>query len=215
MMEFFAGMFAFGTITFWMLILFEFCFLFYCVECVRGVLGIFSVLVAAAIFLFLGGIPIFSFLSELSMWSLLLYVGGYIGIAVAYSFLKWDRYCARASKKLKKALRDFANQKFPPNATETDEQLREDVLCGRIPEKHKESWYRITSCSGISSIPIASDNKNRIVTWMMFWPWSLAWTVLRDYVLELFDTIFEYLKMVYQKIANRHYKDLDSTLFGK
>ncbi len=58
------------------------------------------------------------------------------------------------------------------------------------------------------SKPAAKDSKNRITTWMMFWPWSALWWFLSDFITEVFDRIYTSFAKVYQRIAERHLKGL-------
>jgi hypothetical protein len=44
-----------------------------------------------------------------------------------------------------------------------------------------------------------SNNKSHIIGWMVFWPWSLLWTLTGDF----FNTIYDTLANVYQRITDR------------
>jgi hypothetical protein len=51
-------------------------------------------------------------------------------------------------------------------------------------------------------------SKNRIVGWMMFWPWSAFWWFFSDFITEAFNWIYRHFSSVYERIAQRHLKDL-------
>ncbi|MFM2374020.1 MAG: hypothetical protein RLZZ234_15 [Candidatus Parcubacteria bacterium] len=58
--------------------------------------------------------------------------------------------------------------------------------------------------------PVASARKDRILGWMMFWPWSFFWWVVADFVKELFLSIYKHLGGLYDKVTSRHTHDLES-----
>lgn len=54
--------------------------------------------------------------------------------------------------------------------------------------------------------PVAAHSKNRIITWMMFWPWSMLWWIISDFVKELFTVIYRKIAKWYDAIMARHTK---------
>lgn len=52
-------------------------------------------------------------------------------------------------------------------------------------------------------IPKASSNKFRIVTWMAYWPFSAAATIVNEPIRRLFLKIFSMFKGTYDKIATK------------
>ena len=56
--------------------------------------------------------------------------------------------------------------------------------------------------------PAAASSKNRIITWMMFWPWSAFWWFLSDFITEVFERIYRSFSSVYERIAQRHLKGI-------
>lgn len=63
-----------------------------------------------------------------------------------------------------------------------------------------------------SNPPRAYRNKNRIVNWMMFWPWSGAWFYfgqILERIYEMFLAIYRRLGKVYDSITARHTKGIE------
>ena len=60
-----------------------------------------------------------------------------------------------------------------------------------------------------NKIPTAANSKNRIISWMMFWPWSAFWWFLSDFITELFEKIYRSFSGVYERIATRHLKGVE------
>lgn len=53
-----------------------------------------------------------------------------------------------------------------------------------------------------------SDNKERILNWMTYWPLSGAWTLVNDPVRKLFNLVFDRFVSIYQNMADKVFKDL-------
>jgi len=58
--------------------------------------------------------------------------------------------------------------------------------------------------SSIKSAVSASNNKSKITAWIAYWPWSAFWNITGDF----FKFIYDNMKAVYQKIANRELEKL-------
>lgn len=56
--------------------------------------------------------------------------------------------------------------------------------------------------------PKVSDNKYLIITWMMYWPPSLVWTLVHDPVYRFFNTLFHWVSGSFQRISDRMFKDI-------
>lgn len=53
--------------------------------------------------------------------------------------------------------------------------------------------------------PKASDQKLRIISWMMYWPVSVFNYLVFDMIRELFDAIYKRVSKVYNKITDSVY----------
>jgi hypothetical protein len=45
----------------------------------------------------------------------------------------------------------------------------------------------------------ASNNKQKIIGWIAYWPWSMTWNIVGDF----FTLIYDSMRLAYQKIADR------------
>lgn len=59
-------------------------------------------------------------------------------------------------------------------------------------------------------IPLVKDNKDKIILWMVYWPWSAIWTIINDPVRRFFDFVYMRISGLYQKISDRIFKDVIS-----
>lgn len=56
--------------------------------------------------------------------------------------------------------------------------------------------------------PLARQNKGRIIAWMVYWPFSMAWTLLD----EPWRLIYEAMARLFQRISDQVWGDLDKDL---
>jgi len=63
--------------------------------------------------------------------------------------------------------------------------------------------------NGISlkTIPKGADNKNRIITWMSYWPFSMIWTMINEPVRKIFRYIYSKIEGIYDKMAKSVFSD--------
>lgn len=57
-------------------------------------------------------------------------------------------------------------------------------------------------------IPKAKHEYGRIISWMSYWMFSMAWTIVNDPVKRTFKFLFARLEGVYQKIADKMFADI-------
>ena len=67
-----------------------------------------------------------------------------------------------------------------------------------------ENQSKATLQASYEKRPIASRSKDKIITWMAFWPWSSFWWLCSDFIKEVLTTLYEKFGKVYTKIALRH-----------
>ena len=59
---------------------------------------------------------------------------------------------------------------------------------------------------------MASRNKAKILRWMSYWPWSFAWTMLKDPIRKAFLTIYRDIAAHLQKISDRAFRGVEADL---
>ena len=57
--------------------------------------------------------------------------------------------------------------------------------------------------------PLAFQNKGRILTWMVYWPWSLIWSLVDDVVKNIFRFIQKKIEKLLNTISERVFKSVD------
>ncbi len=54
--------------------------------------------------------------------------------------------------------------------------------------------------------PMVRFNKTKILTWMIYWPWSAIWTVINDPIKRIFKFIYNVVQDYLQSISNRIFR---------
>jgi hypothetical protein len=58
-------------------------------------------------------------------------------------------------------------------------------------------------------IPKAGENKDKIILWMSYWPWSAIWTIINDPVRKIFNWIYTKFSSIYQKMSDKIFADFN------
>lgn len=132
-------------------------------------------------------------------------LGGYVALGTAYAVLKWWSWVRAQRAEL---VRRIAEQLVARNA-ESIEQLaaKRDVYGKELNLEH--FWKDVEGRTGYGTTkvsrraPQASAHKARILTWMTYWPWSAAWTLLNDPVRRAFVKAYGLVAGQLQRIADR------------
>jgi hypothetical protein len=122
---------------------------------------------------------------------------GYFVAGTLWSFAKWWFYVHNEAAKYKEKKEEF---------------LKGEKVLLMAPEEREAAWRRyLEHLQSYRSHPKpeVSENKCRILTWMIYWPWSFVWTIINDPVTKFFKFIFRKLRFVYEAIVNSAYKDVE------
>lgn len=227
----------------WAFVIMEFCLLFVFVEFERGGWGLVSVLVFAALMYLVSDLNLFGLIWHHPGLSFI-FLFGYFSAGAVWSLWKWRSFTRKRAEELSRELSTYRKARISDISDSTDgneyvanilqnagvidtskssktsiiaeiekkkAEWLQEFKAGTIPDeflKNCKSWTR-------SSIPTWSENKDRIVAWIMFWPWSAMWYVLADVIKDFCEWIVSRLKNVYNSIAKNAYKDIDPRLLKK
>ena len=163
-----------------------------------------------ATFLLLVGVVVAQFfhVADLLGWvkthgiQTIIYVFIYVGMGVAWSFVKWFSFLLAFRDRFRAWKAEFLSKLTPP--------LGPDQL---VPQEFMSSFesFLIGKAGYGDNTPYkrprAVNNKSRIVSWMSLWPCSVIGTVLNDPVRRLFTFIFNWFKGLYQKMSDAIFRD--------
>lgn len=200
----FIGGIAIGLIA---LFLLEACLLLSLVVWERPYSALISFLVSAGVADFFFGTGIYA-----TVWhqpiTAVGFVLAYIGLGVAWSFPKWWFYVRRIRDQYTDALQRYKRHARIP----LEQKLTQDQIDGFFRHVHeygymstegyRESWSTV--------MPVqASKNKNKILVWMMYWPFSLVWTLIDEPFKKAFYFLFDQIKGLYQSISERAFAGVE------
>lgn len=167
-------------------------------------------------FCHLGGFDLLALVKEHTM-ECLIGTGAWFAAGVLWSFGKWFSFLLAFRDKYRQLKESFLKSKsLPLNTVLTpDSDLHKEFLAGfnstynwirRDDIEVKKTWYANTTSyrgNSLTEKPRASNNKSRIISWMAFWPFSMVGTLINDPIRRAFNFLFNSLKALYQKMADR------------
>ncbi len=126
-------------------------------------------------------------LTSLWHWSTLFYVLAYVAVGVLWALWKWYVLCLDALKRLNEHRvewqREYDSHSVKPAGSAYDTFATFVSTYQNIP-------------------PSVTRNKERVVSWMMFWPWSVVLTVIGDYIARFFRWIYRQISTILERIRD-------------
>lgn len=171
---------------------------------------------------FIGTILLLTFLGDLkpiawiaaNPWGFLSIIGLYFVIGAIWGVIKWTFYNYKRLEQYENEKSQFLRNHGVLNTKTVPENLKVDW------NKYltESSIWRISYTVGwgnpkqykIQIAPIPWENKNRILTWMIYWPWSLLWSLLDDLVRNIFKRIQRMLNSFMEWISHIIFKHVEN-----
>lgn len=187
---FLAGALMFGTIWFWCLIALVCVLLFAFIDHDNGAGATVTLIVFAFVQQLFGDFKVFNYVKEnplhTAKWVALYFVAGTL-----WSIAKWWFYVRTQREDYDEKKRRYLD--------------RNDVDGDVIPSSLKRGWADFAP-----EKPSAANNKEKILRWMSFWPWSALWTLINDPIKKLFKAIYKRLQNLYQRIVDHVWKGTEA-----
>lgn len=140
----------------------------------------------------------------------LVYALAYVGVGVAWSFVKWFSFL-RGFRDTFRGLKETfckgrsldASQPVPQQHLPAFKDFLRDNTDWQMDSKMRNTLHNLER-------PRAANNKRRITAWMAYWPCSVIGTFLNDPVRRFFNWAFGQFKALYQKMSDYVFrKDLE------
>jgi hypothetical protein len=144
-------------------------------------------------------------------WAAALYAGGYFLVGCVYSiFVRWPLYLYGLRKQVK-AAREEISSKY--SLTITDFVKNKDAFKNWMSSVYEIGRYngmRVND-DGILTPPQYHDNKARLLTWAILWPWNVLWVCVRKPIIWIFEELLnlQILKRISQAMSNWMFKDFN------
>jgi hypothetical protein len=81
-----------------------------------------------------------------------------------------------------------------------------------IPESSKEDFLEFLHRQGYlkyssdNIFPSASENKDRLVSWIVWWPTSALWTLINDPIRKIAEKLYAGMQGIYSRISQQAFK---------
>jgi hypothetical protein len=187
-----------GGVWFWIITALVFILLVWEVSGERIVTAVVTVVGYLFLIHLFGNVSIFSIICEHPAYA-------YIGIPLFFilgalwSIVKWWFFVKRNALKYRELRMDWLCEMGLENVN----------LDTPVPDSLKKLWDNRASGSYSNSgsidthAPLARTHKKKIINWMIWWPFSMFWTLID----EPWRLIYEAMTRLFQKISNRVYTD--------
>ena len=200
MLTLLVGVFAFGTLGFYILMGLACLALLFAIEYEKAGWATITLITVFTLLAFFGNFNIAIAVRTHPIESVLC-LGGYFVFGTFWSITKWW-FFVRARKATYDEYKAEFLKKHNINSITSDcksqfKEFMDNYRSGRRYWENELSWEK----------PIAKDNKSRIMTWMVYWPWSMVWTLLNDPVKKMFKAIYNRIVVVFDKISDNIYSD--------
>jgi len=195
-----------GGVLFWVMLGLASCFLIACVEGDNNSWGVGLVVIVACLVLLL----LFGDLREFTpsrSWLLPVSFLGYLAIGVCWTIPRWVLLLRSLRVDLSKVREDF-------------KKSQELLLGEEIPSRLYALWadcvnqwrfgkygISVNFETGVLTPPTFLKNRDRLITWAVLWPWSMFWSLCRDVVVAVVETIIDWWGGAYQRLSNYFFKD--------
>jgi len=176
-----------GGVWFWILTALFVILLVFEVAREKAIAGVGTILVYLGLIHIFGNASIFAIVKEHPEY---VYIGipAFFFVGANWSLAKWWFYVKRKALEYRETRMFFLESHDVVGAT-LDTPIP-DNLKNILPDPRR---------------PLARHYKWRIITWMMYWPFSMVWTLLE----EPWRLIYEAMERLFQRISDRIWRDLD------
>src|SRR5271168_5254676 len=196
MFTFLEGLFAIGTIWFWLLLFIDFCVITALVENESGVWATIVFLGSLFGLNFLWKLPIVDTVKTNPVHTALLILS-YFAIDIIWSIVKWYFYVHNQMVKYNtfkaKFLKDNKAESLTPE------------LAAKFMDFLVNS-YEARGQGVTGDAPAASEHKASLTRWGTYWPFSIVGTLLNDVVRRTWEYIYETLQTTYQRMSEAIFK---------
>jgi len=144
-------------------------------------------------------------------WIAASYVGGYFIVGCAYSiFLRWPLYLFGLRKEAKAAREKILARHGIEYSDLTKNKAALKDWISSVYEIGRYCGMRVND-DGVMTPPQYHDNKARLLTWAILWPWNVLWVCVRKPIIWIFEELLnlQILKRISQAMSNWMFKDFN------
>jgi hypothetical protein len=125
-------------------------------------------------------------------------IGLYLAGGTLWSLTRWWLFATAQRGQLNELLLDWLQARGFP-----DRVMVPPDLVDAWRDHLQEQW-----AAGLAAPPSFSAHRRRILSWMLFWPFSMVWTAVQELLVETARWLVLRLRLVYVRIAAWVYRDV-------
>lgn len=187
--------FTYGTTPFWILAAIVVIGMIACIEYEQGLVGAVCLLIFLGIIQWAGRSDPLGYVQQHPLNSFLFLVGYYL-VGVAWGFVKW--YLFLIDKKTEAI--EYKEKWLEDNGVSDPAEITDTLR-----KKWATQAYKFTK-------PTARANKYKIINWISYWPLSVLWSFLADFVKRIGTIIYNHIARSLQAMSDRVWKGVDHDL---
>ena len=168
--------------------------------------GGFSLIVTLAILQFVAKIDIYTWV--LNRWpDVLLYLGSHITLGTLWSMFKWFRFVRSELKEYRESKTRFLMQ-CGCNKTVYSSGTIPPALRSRWDQEIKGENISFINKSAYKYPPNVKDHKNMVVSWIVYWPVSVFYSMTHDLAAWFSTKTINLLKGIYNTMSNSIFREI-------
>jgi len=141
----------------------------------------------------------------------LMFIGGYIVAGIIWALIKWKSYISESARNFKAVKEDFISKykDIGSNWALWIETLNKNKSKFKVGKWDYVSFHTTDEPEDVvKSLTINANNKKSlIVSWIAYWPMSIAATLLNDPIRRFMSFIYDRISGIFQRMSNSSTKD--------
>lgn len=167
---------------------------------------VFMLILYAVFMQFIAKADIFNFSIHHPL-ELILYVLGYFATGFVWSFVKWWLFVNTLADKYQAEKTEFLAN-FTPRESAVP---RTYFVSSDGRTEQQREWESVVDRHHLQK-PVATRYKGSITVWVMYWPISVVWSLLDDFIKKLVRHIVTMFQKFYQLISDSAFKKFEKDI---
>lgn len=218
-MEHFLSVFSFGSVLFFILTAAWVFAIFWCVEKEKPIGSGIWLIIYLCFLQFVVGVNFLNGVIHHPTIALL-WVLGYFVLGFFWSFAKWWIFVHKKADKYREIRFNYLKERREGRTRHgvAVPELETLTMDTNVPESLQNGWREYLQHDvgrlfgedfNSEVIPSVRKNKGKISMWIIYWPVSLIWSLINDFVKRVINAIVVKCRLLYGQITKGAFKNLD------
>jgi len=125
----------------------------------------------------------------------------YFPIGICWAFLKWYLKLKNAKESLLERKAEFFDKDSKAHGLSSATSEADKAKIAALVAKNWSLEVKLVK-------PIAKRNKSAIMSWIGYWPISMVWTLLDDFLTAIVKSIYNHISGVFNKMSDKMFQDV-------